>query len=245
MTAEQLGSEIAPPRTRTCRICSVEINAASARCPYCGTRQFKYRTILGWRGVLVCVVAIAAAVLITRAVIDASRPHATFAAYDDGNIAELVPAGYQPLVLTAPHGTDVVGFVNPGQPADTVTVQATLDPPGTPRSRTRALAAALAKEPGIATGYVGSVVFPGGQVAWSAWYQSARPIDRPVLAYYAVFAFDACGGSIGMTVTLSAKSASALRGLSNVLPQSAEPICNGSAYSNRDRADPTVPLTNH
>jgi RNA polymerase subunit RPABC4/transcription elongation factor Spt4 len=238
MTVEQLEPETAPPRTRTCRICSVEINAASARCPYCGTRQFKYRTVLGWRGLLVCIVAVAAAVLITRAVIDASRPHASFAAYSDGNIAALVPAGYTALVLTAPRGTDIVGFADQGQPADAETVEATLDPVGTPHSRTLALAATLAKEPGVATGYVGSVVFPGGQVAWSAWYQS----DQPVLAYYAVFAFDSCGGSIGVKVMLSAKSASELRGLSNVLPQSAEPRCNGSAYSDRDRGDPSVPL---
>ena len=41
---------IEAPRTRTCRRCAVEINAASARCPYCGARQLKHQPILGWRG---------------------------------------------------------------------------------------------------------------------------------------------------------------------------------------------------
>jgi len=233
--AELPDQQEAPPRTRACRVCSIEINAASARCPYCRARQFKHQPVLGWRGLLLLIVAVAASVLITRAVIDAENAGLHFVAIDGDNLAAFVPSGWQNQLLVGPHGTAIAGYANPSAAADTETVTATLGVTGTPRSRMLALYQKLANEPGVARGYHGSVTLPGGEVEWTAYYT----LDR---AYDAVFLFDACNGSIGMNVTISATSATELQALSTVLPGSAEPICDGPAFSGRDRADASVPL---
>ncbi len=236
MSVEELTEqEEAPPRTRTCRVCSVEINAASARCPYCRARQFKHQPVLGWRGLLVAVVAVAGAVLITRAVIDAENSGLHFDAVESVNLATFVPSGWQNQLLAGPHGTAIAAYVNPSSAADTETVTATLGARGTPHSRLIALYEKLGRAPGVARGYHGMVTFPGDQVEWTVYYT----FDS---AYYAVFLFDSCKGSIGMNVTLSAASATALQSLTTVLPGSAEPKCDGPAFSSSDRADASVPL---
>ena len=224
-----------PPRTRTCRVCSVEINAASARCPYCGARQFKRQPLLGWRGLLVLIVAVAAAVLITRAVIDAENGGLRFDAYDSVNLELFVPAGWQNLVLSGPHGTALAGYVNPSSSQETETVTASLSANGSPHSRALALYGQLATEPGVARGYHGSVTFPNSNVQWSDYYTYEG-------AYYAVFFSDACGGAIGVSVKLSSSSPTRLQELALVLPWSAAPHCDGPAFSSRSRADSAVPL---
>src|ERR1700691_4298171 len=100
MSIEELTEpqEEAPPPPRPCRVCSIEINAASARCPFCGARQFKHQPVLGWRGLLVLVVALAAAVLITRAIIDAENGGLHYDSYDSVNLAGFVPSGWQNLL---------------------------------------------------------------------------------------------------------------------------------------------------
>ena len=70
MSVEELIAQ--EPRTRPCRRCAVEINAASARCPFCGARQFKRQPILGWWGALVCLILVAAAVVVTRQIVIAT-----------------------------------------------------------------------------------------------------------------------------------------------------------------------------
>jgi len=233
MTVEEL--PVQAPRTRNCRACSVEINAASARCPYCGARQFKHQPILGWRGLLICLVVAAAAVLVTRAVVESSNPDVQFQFYRSPDLSLLVPASYQDEFLTAPHDTAIAGFSDPAHPADTEVVQATTPDRGTPRSRILALNATLRNEVGVARGYIGPVVFPGGQGAWEILYT----LDRVA---YAVFSFDSCGGAIAVTVTLSNSSERTLASQQQALPQAAGPICNGPAFSRRDRADAAVPL---
>jgi RNA polymerase subunit RPABC4/transcription elongation factor Spt4 len=227
--------EEVPPRTRTCRVCSVEINAASARCPYCRARQFKHQPVLGWRGLLILLVALAAAVLITRAVIDAENAGLHFDSYDSSNLSAFVPTGWQNQILVGPHGTAIVGYANPSSAADTETVTATLGATGTPHARLLALYGKLGNEPGVARGYHGAVTLPGDEVEWTVYYT----LDR---AFYAAFLFDACNGSVGMNVTVSASSATELQVLTTVLPGSAEPKCDGPDFSARDRADTSVPL---
>lgn len=225
------------PRTRVCRTCSVEINAASARCPYCGARQFKHQPILGWRGALVCLIAVAVAVLVTRAVIDAANGGLRYEPYRSADLAALVPAGYTDQLLAAPHGTAIASFVDASVPDDSETIRATAPAHGTLHSRAVALAASLHKQPGVAESSLGPVAdtLAGGETAWEVLYTLAG-------ADYAVFELDACGQRVAVTVTLSANRLSVLDDLSEVLPQSAEPICDGPDFSDRDRADISVPL---
>ena len=228
------GTEEQPPaRTRVCRICSVEINAASARCPYCGARQFKHQPILGWRGALVCLIVAFAAVLVTRAVERSDRT--TFAPYLGSNLALLLPPGYETLNAASQHGTAAASFADPGNASNSERIVATVGERGTPHSRMARLEGTLAHTPGAVRGSLFRVVFPGGLVAYEVPYTEDH-VD------YAVFAFDACGGLIGVRVTLSASRASTLSSLSLVLPQNAQPRCDGPAFSNVDRADTSVPL---
>jgi RNA polymerase subunit RPABC4/transcription elongation factor Spt4 len=223
------------PRTRTCRVCSVEINAGSARCPYCGARQFKHQPVLGWRGLLVLVVAVAAAVLITRAIIDAENGKLRYDSYNSVNLAGFVPSGWANQLPSGPHGTAIAAYVNPASSAETETITATLGASGSPHSRMLALYGTLANEPGATRGYHGSVTFPGANRQWTDYYSLAG-------AYYAVFFSDACNGAVGMTVKLSSQSPTRLDELALVVPWSAAPHCDGPAFSARDRTDPSVPL---
>jgi hypothetical protein len=234
MSAEE--PTVDAPRTRRCRTCSVEINAASARCPYCGARQFKHQPIIGSRGLLVCLVAVAIAVFVTRTVVEAGNAGLRYLSYRSADLAALVPSSYKDLLLTAPHGTAIASWADSANAVDMETVQAKLHAAGTPHSRTLALAATVRNTPGAALGYLGTVMFAGGQLAWALEYTLARNS-------YAVFAFDACNQSIAVTVKLSSSSETLLSALSLVLPESARPICDGPAFSNRDRADTAVPLS--
>lgn len=232
MSTEEAALEA--PRTRMCRTCSVEINAASARCPYCGSRQFKHRPILGLPGLLICLIAVAIAVFATRAVVNASNS-GLYDAYRSADLTALVPSSYHDMLLAAPHGTAIAGFAQPTDPANMETVKAHMPVTGSPQSRLVALTAALRDIPGVARGYLGPVVFPGGPTAWELEYTLSG-------SAYAVFTLDACNRSIAVTITLSSNSERQLGELSKVLPQYAKPICDGPAFSNQNRADPAVPL---
>jgi len=234
MSAEELVSE--EPRTRACRTCGVEINAASARCPYCGTRQFKRQPILGIWGALVCLIAVGAAVLITRTLTQTTQKTVSYSYYRSSDLVALVPAGYKDLYLAAPHGTALAGWRDPVHTGDSETVKATRPVHGTPSSRLRALAAHLRQIPGIALGYRGPVTFPGGQPASELEYTHGR------FHYEAIVTFDACYHTIAVTVTITADRYGLLNDLSLVLPQSASAICDGPDFSSRDRANPSVPL---
>ena len=227
----------AEPQTRPCRRCAVEINAASARCPFCGARQLKRQPILGWWGALVCLILVAAAVVVTRQIVIA-RPHHYFAFFRGSNLAALVPTGYQDLYLTAPHGTALIGWADPNQPQDSETVQAVLPASTSPQARLLALAATLRNTPGVALSYRGpvNIIFPGGLVVPELEYTTH-------LGPTAVFSFDACTHTIAVTVTISDTSRPGLDSLSAVLPQAANALCNGPSFSNQDRADAAIPLT--
>jgi DNA-directed RNA polymerase subunit RPC12/RpoP len=233
MSTEQLTPQA--PRTRVCRTCSLEINASSARCPYCGARQFRRQRILGLPGLLVCLVAVAVAVLVTRTVVDAANSGLRYVPYRSNDLVMLVPEGYTDELLAGPHGTAVAGFVDPSTAANSEMVRATLPAAGTPSSRAAALAATLRNTPGVALGQVFAVTLPGGQPASELIYTEAG-VD------YAVFEYDACKRRIGVTLTMSASRLSLLDAFEDVLPESAYPICDGPDFSDRDRADTSVPL---
>jgi hypothetical protein len=233
MSAEELTAET--PRTRVCRTCSLDINAASARCPYCGARQFRRQPILGLRGLLVCLVAVAVAVVVTRTVVDAANSGLRYVPYRSNDLVMLVPDGYSDELLAGPHGTAVAGFVDPSTAADSEVVRATVPAGGTPNSRAVALAATLRNTPGVALGQVYSVTLPGGQPASELIYTQTG-------ADLAVFEYDACNRRVGVTLTLSASRVGLLDEFEDVLPQSAYPICDGPDFSNRDRSDTSVPL---
>ncbi|MGA3362174.1 MAG: hypothetical protein ABSD82_09100 [Solirubrobacteraceae bacterium] len=225
------------PRTRICHNCSVEINAGSHSCPYCGARQFRYRPILSWHGLLICLAAVAVAVLVTRIVVDASNSGLRYVSYRSSDLVALLPSGYTDELLAGPHGAAVAGFVNPSQADDSELIQATTPTGGTPHSRILALATKLSNTPGVALGSAYAVALPGS-LAGSEW-ELLYTLEG---ADYAVFEFDACNRTIGVAVTLSANNVTLLDDLELVLPQAAEPICDGPDFSNRDRADTAVPL---
>jgi len=132
----------------------------------------------------------------------------------------------------------VIGWADPNQPQDAETVQAVLPASASPQARLLALAATLRNTPGVALSYRGpvNIVFPGGLVVPELEYTTH-------LGPTAVFTFDACTHTIAVTVTISDTSRPGLDGLSAVLPQSANALCNGPAFSNQDRADAAIPLT--
>jgi RNA polymerase subunit RPABC4/transcription elongation factor Spt4 len=225
------------PPTRICHNCSVEINATAAHCPYCGARQFRLRPLLGWRGLLICLLAVAIAVFVTRIVVDAANSGLKYLPYRSSDLATLVPYGYTDQLLAGPHGTAVAGFVDPSQAANSELIQASTPAGGTPHQRATAIAAKLSYTPGVALGSIYSEQLPGG-VRGSA----AELLYTLNGADYAVFEFDTCGGAVGVTVTLSADSVGLLNEFSEILPQSALPICDGPDFSSRGRADTSIPL---
>jgi RNA polymerase subunit RPABC4/transcription elongation factor Spt4 len=226
------------PRTRHCRRCGVEINAASARCPYCGARQHRRQPILGWRGALVCLVLVAAAVFATRQVVESHPSPTSYSYYRSNDLAVLVPAGYHNLYLASPHGTAQVGFQRAAHPGDMVMVRATVPAAGTPTSRLDGLAKVLRNTPGVAVGAGGvtSIEFPGGLRVPELLYTMAGDD-------YAAFGFDACSHTIAVRVTLSATTRTRLEALEESVPQSANAICDGPDFTVQDRADIAIPLS--
>jgi RNA polymerase subunit RPABC4/transcription elongation factor Spt4 len=223
------------PATRVCRTCSVEINAASASCPYCGARQFRRQPILGWRGLVVCLVAVAITVAVTWAVIRASNGGLRYGSYRSNDLTVMVPTGWSDQLLSAPHGTAIASFASSSTSADSETVSASEPVGASPNTRAHRLAAKLSGTPGVALGQIFAVVLPGGEPASELLYTEPH-VD------YAVIEYDACDGRIGVALTLSASRLSLLDELEEALPQAAEPICDGPDFSDRDRADTSVPL---
>ena len=74
-----------------------------------------------------------------------------------------------------------------------------------------------------------------GRVVWLLQYSLGG-------TYTAVFEFDACTPAIAVTVTLDAPSSKALLSEENSLPEGAEPVCDGPAFTSPDRADLAIPL---
>jgi len=154
------------------------------------------------------------------------------ATYRSPDLWALVPAGWKDLNRVAPYGTALASWVDLDSPANAITVRATALAGVSPRAR----AFVRSRELGSATkSYVYEVSWPGGRSAWEVLYT-----DHDV--HTALFEFDACSPAIAMTVTLNASSSSRLFDMEQTLPQGAEPVCDGTAFTSPDRADVAIPL---
>jgi hypothetical protein len=175
-------------------------------------------------------------VLVTRQIVESHPATSSYFYYRSDSLTTLVPAGYQNLYLSAPHGTALAGFESGGNADDTETVQATYPARSSPQSRMAALARKLLDTPGVALGYHSLVQLPGGQRIPTVYYTQAR-------INYAVFASNVCSGKIAITMTLSTTTRGELDALSEVLPQSASAICDGPDFTLQDRANTSIPLS--
>jgi len=151
--------------------------------------------------------------------------------YNDGNLWALAPAGWKKEALVTPYGSALASFVDEGKAADSETVRAS-DPAG-PSPRARAVA--RAHQLGHVAYLLDTVAFGGGRLAWLLQYMLGG-------SYSAIVEFNACTPAIAMTVTLTASSESALARELDELPEGAEPVCDGPAFSALDRADLAIPL---
>lgn len=158
------------------------------------------------------------------------------ATYRDGNLVALAPAGWKDESLVAPYGTALDGWVDGSNPKDSETVQGTLPARLSPQARAGARAGALRHLKGYAQSYLGPLALPGGRQVWELQY-ALGGTDT------AVFEFDACSPAIAMTVTLDASSPGRLKTEDDALPEGAEPVCDGPAFTSPDRADLALPLS--
>ena len=152
------------------------------------------------------------------------------------NLWALVPTGWKDSDSVAPYGTELDSWFDPTDPATSETILAVRPARASPQQRAIARAAVLAPLKGYQRSYLGPVTFPGGRAAYLLQYSLGG-------TYTGVFEFDACQGPpIAVTVTVDAPSASRLSSEENALPEGAEPVCNGDAFTSPDRANLAVPL---
>jgi hypothetical protein len=157
------------------------------------------------------------------------------ASYHDQNLWALVPAGWKDEAAVAPFGTAKAAWFEISDPHDSETIQAALPAQLSPHARATARAAALRAVDGYVQGYLGPLTLAGGRQVWLLQY-SLSGVDT------AVFEFNACSPAIAMTVTADASSAGALATEEDAFAEGAEPVCDGPAFSNADRADLALPL---
>jgi hypothetical protein len=178
------------------------------------------------------VAALGVALGVAIGLIFASGGGGGLATYRSPSLWALVPAGWKDLKRVAPYGTALASWVDLDNPANAISVRATAPAGASPRVRAFARARGL----GSATrSYVYEVSWPGGRSAWEVLYTDGD-------VHTALFEFDACSPAIAMTVTLNASSSSRLFDMEQTLPQSAEPVCDGTAFTSPDRADVAIPL---
>jgi hypothetical protein len=151
------------------------------------------------------------------------------------NLWALVPAGWKDAGLVAPYGSELDRWFDLNDPSASETVLASRPARGAPRQRATARARQLRALKGYVQSYLGPVSFAGGRVVWLLQYSLSG-------TYTAVFEFNACAPATAVTVTLDAPSASHLSSEENTLPEGAEPVCDGDAFTSPDRADLAIPL---
>jgi hypothetical protein len=153
-----------------------------------------------------------------------------------GNLWALVPTGWKDAGIVAPYGTELDTWADPADPRSSETVLAKAPASVAPRARATLRAAQLRPIKGYVQGYLGPVTFAGGRIVWVLQYELSG-------TYTAVFEFDACSSpTVAVTVTVDAPSAGKLSAEVNALPEGAEPVCNGAAYTSPDRGDLAIPL---
>jgi hypothetical protein len=151
------------------------------------------------------------------------------------NLWALVPTGWQDANLVAPYGSELDSWFDSNDPRESETVLARRPAGGTPRQLADQRAKTLGHITGYLQGYLGPVTFAGGRVAWVLQYSLGG-------TYTAVFEFDACAPATAVTVTIDAPTAGALSSEENALPEGAEPVCDGPAFTSPDRGDLAIPL---
>lgn len=182
------------------------------------------------RGVALVVIAFIVGVLV------APGGASGLATYRDENLVALAPGGWKDEVTVAPYGTALAGWLDVSNPKDSETVQATLPARLSAQARAAARARALSRLKGYRQSYLGPLSLPGGRQVWELQYALAGTDT-------AVFEFNACSPAIAMTVTLDASSPGRLKTEDDSLPQGAEPVCDGPAFTSPDRADLALPLS--
>jgi hypothetical protein len=178
------------------------------------------------------VALLGAAVGVALGVIVAPSGGGGLAAYRSQNLWALVPAGWKDENRVSPYGTAVAAWFDTANPLDTIAVRAAAPARTAAEARAFARARALGKSH---SSYVYRISWPGGRSAWEVLYTLAG-------VHTALFEFDACSPAIAMTVTLNASSSGKLFDMEQDLPQGAEPVCDGAAFTSPDRADIAVPL---
>jgi hypothetical protein len=185
------------------------------------------------RGAAIAILAVIGAFLVGYLI--APRGHGGLVVENDRdqNLWALVPTGWKNEDLVAPYGTALDGWLAVTNPRASETVLATRPSRTAPQGRARARAAQLRPLDGYSQTYLGPVVFAGGRAVWLLQYSLGG-------TFTAVFEFNACAPAIA--VTLDAPSSAALLSEENSLPEGAEPVCDGPAFTSPDRADLAIPL---
>jgi hypothetical protein len=187
------------------------------------------------RGAAVAILAVIVAFLLGFLI--APRGHGGLVVENDRDqsLWALVPTGWKNEDLVAPYGSALDGWLAVTNPRASETVLATRPSRTAPQLRARRRAAQLRPLRGYQQTYLGPVAFAGGRIVWLLQYSLAG-------TYTAVFEFDACAPAIAVTVTLDAPSSASLLAEENALPEGAEPVCDGPAFTSPDRADLAIPL---
>jgi hypothetical protein len=187
------------------------------------------------RGATIAILAIIAAFLVGYLIAPRGHGGLVIANDRDQNLWALVPTGWKSDGLVEPYGTALARWLAVTDPRASETVLATRSLRAAPRQRASARASQLRPLRGYSQTYLGPVAFAGGRIIWLLQYSLGG-------TYTAVFEFDACRPAIAMTVTLDAPSAGSLLSEENSLPEGAEPVCDGPAFTSPDRADLALPL---
>jgi hypothetical protein len=187
------------------------------------------------RGAAIAILAVIVAFLVGFLI--APRGHGGLVVENDRdqNIWALVPTGWKSEDLAAPYGTALDGWLAVTNTRASETVLATRPARTPPPLRARTRAAQLRPLHGYHQTYLGPVAFAGGRVVWLLQYSLSG-------TFTAVFEFDACTPAIAVTVTLDAPSLPSLLSEENSLPEGAEPVCDGPAFTSPDRSDLAIPL---
>ena len=189
----------------------------------------------GGRGAAIAILAIIVAFVVGFLIAPRGQGGLVVKNDRDQNLWALVPTGWKDEGLVAPYGTALARWLVVSAPRARAPVLATRPAHAAPRLRAGARAAQLRPLRGYLQTYFGPVAFAGGRVVWLLQYSLGG-------TYTAVFEFDACTPAIAVTVTLDAPSSEALLSEEDSLPEGAEPVCDGPAFTSPDRADLAIPL---
>jgi hypothetical protein len=213
--------EPAPPATKPCVRCRVEINAASGFCTLCGStqrvRSRRTRRIIGVGG-LVAIAAAAVALVVVLGGGSGARLGSGLHVYRSAELSVLVPDGWSGGRVDVPAGVARVVYVDPVDTRRRVIVTAERMVTLSARRRAR-LARVEARTRGdYRERFFGRVLFPGDRPAWLLTYDTIN-------AFRAVYVYSACVPTVGMTVEVDDSNLAGLKAAVKEIPASATPVC--------------------